>query len=790
MPTQNFRALRWMKKYLRYVDYIAAAQLYLKDNFELKNDLKEEHFKARILGHWGTVPGINLMYANLNYLVYKHKAEIMLVTGPGHGAPANLANLFAEGSLKEFYKQYTRDGKGMGKIIKDFSWPHTKFPSHVTPTVPGSILEGGELGYSLSTAFGAVMDNPNLIAAAIVGDGESETGPVATAWHSTKFLNPKTSGAVLPIVHINGYKISNPTIYGTMSDLELKQLFTGYGWEPIIVSGTTRLEAQTLAAFERAYQKIRKIQKAARSGKKVYKPKWPVILLRSPKGWKGVHKYHGKIVEGSFRAHGIPIGHPKSDPDAIQTISRWLRSYKFHRLVDEKGRPKKDVMKFIPKGKLRLGMSKYAIGGNMRKDLNLPDLKQYEVKVAANDRGGFYTSNMKVGSMMLRDMFPKNPKNFRMMCPDELESNKLGEIFKTTKRAYMWPTKKTDENYDPEGRAMEMLSEHTLQGWLQGYTLTGRYGMFVTYEAFAIIISSMVDQYAKFLKQALKVPWRTPVGSPVYLLSSVGWRQDHNGYSHQNPSFVSNVLQKHGEFSQVYYPADANSLLAAYEEVFQKKDSICVIVSGKRNLPQWLTLKEARAQAKHGIGIWEWVGGKEASKSPDVVLASAGDYITQEALYAVKLCHKMIPEMKIRYVNVSELNALCLGDYCRCGRTVCMRKKVTHYFTKSKPVVFNYHGYTNDIEQILWPFADSNRFSIHGYGEEGSTTTPFDMKVTNKVSCYHIAMDLIEQASKHNKKIARKKSALKAKLTRQIKSHQDYIKKHGDDPTDIKELNW
>lgn len=788
MPTQNFRALRWMKKYLRYVDYIAASSLYLKDNYLLEKDLDEKHFKRRILGHWGTVPGISLIYANLNYLASRHKSSILLVTGPGHGAPANLANLFAEGSLGEFYKQYTRDAKGMGKIVHDFSWPHTKFPSHVTPTVPGSILEGGELGYSLSTAFGAAMDNPDLIVAAIVGDGEAETGPVATAWHSNKFLNPKTSGAVLPIVHINGYKISNPTLYGTMSDLELKQLFNGYGWEPIIVSGKSRLEAQTLAAFEKAHKKIRSIQKAARSGKKIYKPKWPVILLRSPKGWKGVHKFHGKMIEGSFHAHGIPVGHPNKDPDALQTIDRWLKSYKFHQLIDKQGRPKKDVLRYVPTGKLRLGMNPHAIGGNQRKDLKIPALSKYEVKFKG--RGTVEVGNMGIGAKLLRDMFKKNPKNFRMMCPDELESNKLGEIFKATKRAFMWPTKKQDENYSQEGRAMEMLSEHTLQGWLQGYILTGRHGMFVTYEAFAIIISSMVDQYAKFLKQAIRVPWRKPVGSPLYLLSSVGWRQDHNGYSHQNPSFVSNVLQKHGEFSQVYYPADANSLIAAYEECFKKKDSINVVVAGKRPLPQWLTLKEARAQAKHGIGVWEWVGGKTASKNPDVVLASAGDYITQEALLAVKMCREMIPEMKIRYVNVSELNSLCLGDYCRCGRTICMRKKVDNYFTKTKPVVFNYHGYINDIEQILWPFKDSNRFSLHGYSEEGSTTTPFDIKVLNKVSCYHLAIDMVEQASKQNKAIAKKRAAIVRKLNAKLKAHHEYIKEHGDDPETVKMLKW
>lgn len=788
MPTQRLRAISWMKKYLRYVDYIAAASLYLKDNYLLESPLAFEHFKVRTLGHWGTVPGINLIYANLNYLIHRHACDMLLVTGPGHGAPANLANLFAEGTLGEFYKQYPRDAKGMGKIIHDFSWPHTKFPSHVTPTVPGSILEGGELGYSLSTAFGAAFDNPHLIVAAIVGDGESETGPVATAWHSTKFLNPKRDGAVLPIVHINGYKISNPTLYGTMSDLELNQLFNGYGWDPIVVSGKTRLEAQTFNAFEKAYAKILKIQKAARSGKTVYKPKWPVILLRSPKGWKGVHTFHGAQVEGSFHSHGIPIEHPDRDADALKAIETWLKSYNIHGLLDNQGRPKKAVLRYVPSGKRRLGMSPHAVGGNLRKSLKLPVLSKYEVKF--KERGKAKVSPMKTGAKLLRDMFPKNSKNFRILCPDELESNKLGAVFEKTKRAYVWPTRPTDEHYAPDGRIMEMLSEHTLQGWLQGYVLTGRHGMFVTYEAFAIIIASMVDQYAKFIKQALRVPWRKPVGTPVYLLSSVGWRQDHNGYSHQNPSFVSNVLLKHGEFSQVYYPADANSLLAAYEEVFKKTNSIAVIVSGKRELPVWLTLKEAREQAKYGISVWEWVGGAVATKNPDVVLASAGDYITKEALSAARMCHDLIPEMKIRYVNVSELNSLCLGDFCRCGRNVCMRGKVDQYFTKDKPVVFNYHGYTNDIEQILWSFADSSRFSLHGYSEEGSTTTPFDMLVLNRVSCYDIAIDMIEQAAKRNKKIAAQRSKLVGELNRRLSAHQDHIRRYGDDSAIVKELTW
>lgn len=789
MSFRDIAARQWMKKYLRYVNYIAAAQLYLKDNYFLKEPLNSEHIKPRILGHWGTVPGLNFIYAQLNYLIWKHECEMLLVTGPGHGAPAILANLFAENTLHAHYKEYPVNGKGMGQIIHDFSWPHSKFPSHVTPSVPGSILEGGELGYSLSTAFGAAMDNPNLIVAAVIGDGEAETGPIATAWHSNKFFNPKTSGAVLPIVHINGYKISNPTIFGRMDDDELEHLFKGYGYFPIIVSGNA-VDKQMMKALEKAYQMIRKNQRLAREGDKpLLKPKWPVILLRSPKGWTGPKKYHGHAVEGSFHAHGIPFEKPKSDPEQLQIVEEWLKSYRIHELVDEKGAPKAGVLRYLPKTKRRMGMNPHSVGGNMLKALKLPKPEKYEIKFSG--RGCDQASSMENGAKYIRDVFKNNKTNFRLFCPDEALSNKLDHVFEATQRAFMWPLEKTDELMDPEGRVMEMLSEHTLQGWYMGYLLTGRHGIFASYEAFTTIINSMVDQYAKFLKQAFKIKWRTPVASAVYIQSSVGWRQDHNGYSHQNPSFVSSVLQKHGEFCQIYYPPDANSMIAALEETLTRKDAICVIVAGKRNLPQWLTLKEAREQAKKGLGIWEWATGKAASKNPDVVLASAGDYMTQEALYAIQLCQELVPELKIRYVNVSELTSICLGDYCPHPNKACVSEnEVEKYFTKNKPVVFNYHGYVNDIEEILWPYVDSKRFSIHGYREEGSTTTPFDMKVANRTSYYHLAMDMIEQASKGNPKIKKQKAALCKEINKRLGAHHRHIQKYGDDPDDVKSFCW
>lgn len=788
MKNNDQKALQWLSKYLRYTDYIGAAQLYLKENTFLDEKLKPEHIKERILGHWGTVPGLNFIYANLNYLVMKHDCEMMLVTGPGHGAPAILANLFAEKTMAEFYPEFTRDEVGTSRLVHDFSWPHTFFPSHVTPGVPGSILEGGELGYSLATAYGSVMDNPNLITAVVVGDGEAESGPIAAAWHSNKFLNPRTSGAVLPIVHINGYKISNPTIFGRMDDKELHALFVGYGYEPFIVEAPN-IEKKMMESMEKAYQMIRSVQKKARASKKgLLKPKWPVILLRSPKGWKGIQKFHGHSVEGSFRAHGVPVGHPKEDPAALKAIEDWLKLYKIRELVDNKGRPKPEVLEFVPSGTKRIGMCRHAIGGNIMKPLKIPALGKYALKM--KKRGQVQSGSTPVGAEFLRDLVKLNPKTFRIFCPDELESNLFKAVFEATGRGFTWPLVKNDEHMQYDGRILEMLSEHTLQGWMMGYTLTGRYGFFSSYEAFLTIIASMVDQYAKFLKQSFKVKWRKPVPPLVYHLGSVGWRQEHNGYSHQNPSFVSNLLQKHGEFCQVYYPCDANSFLAAMEEAFQRPNTISVIVADKREVPQWLTLQEAREQAKRGIGIWDWATSKAAAKNPDVVLASAGDYMTQEAMHAIQLCKEIIPEMKIRYVNISELTGLCMGDSCDIKHACLTEETVAKYFTPDKPVVINYHGYTNDVEQILWPFVNSKRFSIHGYQERGSTTTPFDLKVVNETDFYHLSMDMITQAAKHNKSIAKKRDKLVASLREKIVAHQKYICEVGDDPKEVKVLKW
>ena len=783
--------LSWLPKYLRYTDYLSAAQLYLKDNFFLKEKLKAEHVKERVLGHWGTCPGLNVIYAHLNYLIYKHQAEILFICGPGHGAPAVLSNLFAEGTLTKYYPELTRDEKGTGDLLKRFSWPKG-FPSHVTPMVPGSILEGGELGYSLSTAYGSILDNPNLISACVIGDGEAESGPLAAAWNANKFVNPKSSGAVLPILHVNGYKISNPTIYGLMSDEEIKNLFSGFGYHPIFVEDNDTIHDDMISALEQAYQEIKQIWKNAREKGKILKPRWPMIVFRNPKGQTGIKSYHGTKIEGSFHSHGIPLTNPAYDHKQLEAVEKWLKSYKIEELIDKNGSPKTEILKFVPKEKYSMGQNKHAFGGKIKKDLKLPDSKNYQVKCERKCRGQCFESNTYKAGEYLRDIFKLNKKeqNFRFFCPDETESNKLQAIFEETKRAYTWPVAKHDENINPDGRVTEMLSEHTLQGMYEGYVLTGRHGLFATYEAFAPIISSMIDQYAKFIKQSMRMDFRPPVASMNILLTSSLWRQEHNGYSHQNPGFIANVLLKHGAFSSVYLPPDANSLIVALEDCFKRTDCINAIVASKQKTPQWLSLEEAKKQLETGIMVWEWVGG-EGSKNPDIVIASAGDYVTYESLAAVSLLKEHIPELKIRFVNVSELTALGVGDECHSlGLCEVKRKDFNNFFTEDKPIIFTFHGYPAVIQQLIFGHEAANRISIHGYNEEGTTTTPFDMQIDNKTSRFHIAIDVLQKMSKENSEIKSKANKLIMLFEQKIKDHSAYIVKYGKDMEEISQWCW
>lgn len=780
--------LRWFKDYHAYTNYIGAASLYLKDNFALRRKLQKEDIKERILGHWGTVPGLNFIYAHASFLMNKHKQKAMFITGPGHGAPAILANLYADGTLGEFYKDLSRDEKGLGHLLKGFSWPY-KFPSHVTPDVPGSILEGGELGYSLATAFGAAMDNKDLVVVCVVGDGESESGPLAAAWHSNKFLNPLESGAVLPIIHVNGYKISGPSIYSTMSDEELNNLFMGYGYKPYFVVDQEEMLHETMAKqLEAAYQEIQKIWRMAREENCVTKTAWPVIIFRSMKGWTGTEKIGDKKIEDNYRSHGIPLQDPKGDPIQFKALCDWLESYRFEDLVDDKGRPLPKVTKYLPKGDLRMGKCPNAYGGNIVKDLPMPKPEKYEFK---GEHGEVMGQTTRLATEWLNDVFimdKKKNKMLRYFCPDETESNKMGKLFYGAGREYVWPVKKEDECIVTFGRVIEMLSEHTLLGHLLGYILTGRHGMFSTYEAFSMVNVSMVDQHCKFIKQAKRLKWRKPIASLNYLLTSNCWRQEHNGFSHQNVGFISNAVERHGDFVSVYFPPDANSLMVTWEQNFKSRNKVNVVVAGKTDLPQWLSVKEARRQFDNGVMTWDWID-PDGSKEPDIVLAAAGDYMIEEVVAAVDILRHEIPEFKTRFVCVSEMTALGLGT-ARRPLNATNVKEFEKYFGKNQPILFNFHGYAVTVKKLLFGHPHADRFSIHGYNEEGSTTTPFDMQYRNGTSRFHLVIEAMQKAGVNNKKYARKAKALIKKYQKKLQEHRKYVEANGVDLPEVVHWKW
>lgn len=769
-----------LNKYLRLADYIGAAQLYLKDNQLLEEELKPEHIKERILGHWGTVPGLNFIYACLNLVIKHRKQETMFIAGPGHGYPSLLANLYLEESLANFYPDYRVGKESLKRLIREFSWPGG-FPSHSNPETPGAIHEGGELGYALSTAFGAALDNPNLVVACVVGDGEAETGPTAAAWHSTKFLNPLTDGAVLPILHINKFKISGPTIFGTMDDEELENLFKGYGYKPYIVSGDILYEPM-LSALDSAITDIKDIQSQAISGSYPLKPKWPVILLRSKKGWNGPKELKGLPIEDSFRSHGIPLEKVKKDETEFSVLKNWLESYELSELLDAEFKPIPEILDILPEKDLRMGMTKHGNGGAIAKELILPDLQIYEY--SSFEPAKEYASSMGRLGEYLRDVIKLNPRNFRIMSPDETESNKLHSLFEVTDRGYMWPVPFGSENIGPEGRVMEILSEHTLQGWLQGYTLTGRHGVFISYEAFMMIVASMVDQYSKFLKQTDLISWRSPVPSMNIVLTSNAWRQDHNGFSHQNPGFISSVLNDQCNKVNVHFPADANMLLATMEDCLRTKNMVNVIITGKRELPQYMSIQEARLQIKSGINRWVWAGNHDSD--PDVVFVATGDYMTQETLAAIKILKDIAPEMRTRFINISELTCFGIGD----NRNLCRisLREFRELFTADREIIYNYHGYPEDIKHLIYNHPDAHRFHIKGYVEKGTTTTPFDMVVQNGTDRYSLAIEAIEYASAVNNEILIKKGTLQKQLEDILEKHRHFIKEHGEDIPEVTEF--
>lgn len=775
-----------LKKYFRAANYLCTTQIFLQDNYLLEEPLKPEHIKPRLLGHWGTCPGINFVYLFLNKLIRDNDADMMYVVGPGHGYPAVQANLFLENTLSEYYPNATRDVAGIEYISKQFSWPYG-FPSHSSPHTPGVILEGGELGYALSTSYGAVLDNPDLIVACLVGDGEAETGPTATAWHLNKFISPKNDGAVLPILHLNGYKISGPTIMGRMSDEELQKLFEGYGYTPYFVDeekdheGVSDVFEQMDIVTKKCHEQIRSLQKRARDGEDVEKPNWPMIVMRTPKGWTGIKEVKGKKVEGNHYAHQVVTKNARIDKEELDALQEWLSSYKIEELFDKESGFIKEITDLVPSSDKRMGKSKHAFGGpDVYKELKLPDVHKHVEEVS---KPGFVgSSSMHRIGEYLNDVMKMND-NFRFFSPDETYSNKLDKMFETTQRTFMWPLKPWDEDISRDGRVIEMLSEHSLQGLMQGYVLTGRHGLFASYEAFIQIISSMADQYAKFLKQANKISWRGTIPSFNYILTSSGWRQDHNGFSHQNPGFIDSILQRQGDFINVFFPPDGNSSLAVIEKSLESHDGINVIVAGKTLEPRWIGVDEAKEQLDDGVGIWKFA----SDENPDIVFSGIGDYVTKEALAAVDLLKSEAPEINIRFVNVMTLSKSGFGS----GGTVMGKADFQRYFTKDKPVIFNFHGYPQTVKQYLFDYCEiPDRFKVNGYIENGSTTTPFDMQIQNETSRYHLLIQGVEMLKDNGTISTEKAQKIINKYKTKIEEHHSYIKINGVDPDEVEDWVW
>jgi xylulose-5-phosphate/fructose-6-phosphate phosphoketolase len=777
--------LHRIERYRRAVNYLAAAQIYLKANPLLEEPLRPEHIKDRLLGHWGTAPGINLILTHLNRLILRTDASILLITGPGHGAPANLANMYLEGTLTEYFPELTQDRKGLQRFLQRFSWPDA-FPSHLYPGYPGVIHEGGELGYALSTAFGAVLDNPDLIVACIVGDGEAETGPTASAWHSNKFLNPATDGAVLPILHLNGFKIANPTIFGTMTNEELEALFTGYGYAVRIVEPTDQIDADMGSAISWAYDVILAIQDAARSRKTVERPKWPMIVLRTQKGWTGPKTIDGVPIEGSFRSHQVPASDAKTNPSHLKVIEDWLRSYRPGELFDQDGRPAEDIRSLCPKGGRRMAMNPHAIGGKLRRPLVLPPIDDYGVVLKT--RGQNLVSSVTELARYLSDVVQLNQKarNFRVVCPDELESNRLGALLEVTDRQYTWPLPENTEHTGPDGRILEVLSEHNCQGWLQGYLLTGRHGLFPCYEAFVPIVDGMMNQYAKFLKSSLEVPWRKPISSLNYLLTSEAWRQEHNGYSHQGPGFINNLLTKKGYIYRIYLPPDANCLICTMEYCLKVTDHINLVIASKQPMPQWLSREEAKEHCRVGASVWRWASSN-GGEDPELVLACSGDNLTLETMAAADLFRREASEWRIRVVNVTDLLILGIPQKYPHGLD---EGRFQRLFPLGCPVIFNFHGYTAAIKQLLWERPQNDRFDLNGYREEGTTTTPFDMHIHNRTSRYHLMIQGAQKIAAQNPKVAAKAEELIIKYERKIAEHNLFIRREGFDPPEIAKWTW
>ncbi len=774
--------LRRIDAYWRAANYLSVGQIYLLDNPLLREPLHAEDIKPRLLGHFGTVPGLNLVYAHLNRVIRQRDLDVIYITGPGHGGPGLVANAYLEGTYSEVYPSISRDTDGMRRLFRQFSFPGG-IPSHVAPETPGSIHEGGELGYSLAHAYGAAFDNPDLLVACVIGDGEAETGPLAGSWHSNKFVDPARDGAVLPILHLNGYKIANPTVLARISEQELRSLLEGYGHSVHIVAGDDppSVHQQMAETLDTVLDEIKGIQQAARSGAAtVERPRWPMIVLRTPKGWTGPQEVDGKPVEGTWRSHQVPVADVRDNPAHLKILEEWLRSYRPEELFDKTGALRQQLAALPPQGERRMSANPHANGGELLRDLKLPDFRDYAVQV---ERPGASASEAtRVLGGMLRDVIRLNPTNFRLFGPDETNSNRLDAVFQVTDRAWDAETLPTDEHLAPDGRVMEVLSEHLCQGWLEGYLLTGRHGLFNCYEAFIHIIDSMFNQHAKWLKVTRDIPWRRPIASLNYLLSSHVWRQDHNGFSHQDPGFIDHVVNKKAEVIRVYLPPDANTLLSVADHCLRSRNYVNVLVAGKQLSPNWLAMDEAILHCTRGIGIWEWASN-DADGEPDVVMACAGDVPTLETLAAVDLLRQHLPDLKVRVVNVIDLMRLQDESEHPHGLS---EAEFDALFTTDRPIIFAYHGYPWLIHRLTYRRTNHANLHVRGYKEEGTTTTPFDMVMLNDLDRFHLVMDVIDRVPG----LADRAGHVRQLMQDRRLAARAYTREKGEDAPEIRDWQW
>ena len=771
------KELKDIDAYFRALNYISVGQLYLLDNPLVKEELKWSHVKKKIVGHWGTVPGQNFIYTHLNRIIKKNDLNMIYISGPGHGGNAVVSNVYLEGTYSNTYPEVSEDIEGLKKLFKQFSFPGG-IASHAAPETPGSINEGGELGYSLSHAFGAVFDNPDLIAACVIGDGEAETGPLATSWHSNKFLNPKRDGIVLPILHLNGYKISNPTVLSRISNEELSSLLYGYGWKPYLVEGTTTMELHKNMALtlDRIVKEIKKIQYNARYNNKVERVFYPMIVLRTPKGWTGPKLVEGKKVEGTFRSHQVPI--PLENNEELKQLEKWLKSYQPEQLFDDNGHLLPYLKKLVPYNPM--GANPNANGGLLLQELKVPSIDKYAVKFT--HPGEIEKEDMRVLGEFIRDIIKENPNNFRVFGPDETMSNRLSHLFEADNRCWYLTKKKDDEYLSYDGRIMDSyLSEHTCEGWLEGYILTGRHGVFVSYEAFIRIVDSMASQHAKWIKVSKELPWRKDISSLNYILTSNVWQQDHNGYTHQDPGFIDHLANKKADIVRIYLPPDSNCLLSCFDHIIKTKNYINVIVASKHMRPQWLTMEEAKEHCAKGLSKWNFVSND--SKGVDIVLVSIGDAPTLENVAAVSILRNYLPDIKVRFINVVDLMKLEPSTKHPHGLTNTEYNKL---FTKDKPIIFNYHGYPTLIHELTYERENKN-ISVHGYMEEGTITTAFDMRVKNEIDRYHIVIDIINHLDIGKKREGKKIIKL---MEEKLKYHESYIREYGIDMEEVRLFKW